>query len=231
MVKTLKLLGLAVTLLASNVWANPAQIQKSLEESFHLKVESVEKTPYGDLYEVVTSETILYTDEKASFILAGSLIDTKTREDITEKSLKKLAAADFKKLPLDKAVKTVYGKGERQIITFEDPNCGYCKKLYQELSTIDNVTVYTFLIPILGKDSAAKVSHIWCAKNRSAAWKEWMLNGVKPAEATCDDEPTAEVMGYARKLQVRGTPMILMANGERMNGYARASVIQEALTQ
>ncbi|MDY3330488.1 MAG: DsbC family protein [Pelistega sp.] len=229
--KLLSLFGFAGAMFASSVWAGPAEIQKSLEESFNLKIESVEKTAYGDLYEVVTEDTIIYTDEKASFVIAGSLIDAKTREDITEKSLKKLAAADFKKLPLDKAVKTVYGKGERQIITFEDPNCGYCKRLYQELSTLDNVTVYTFLIPILGKDSVQKVSHIWCSKDRAETWKAWMKDGVKPAAASCDDEPTDEVMAYARKLQVRGTPMVLMANGERMNGYAQASVIEEALSR
>ncbi len=146
-------------------------------------------------------------------------------------SSSQLASADFKKLPLDKAVKTVYGNGERQIITFEDPNCGYCKKLYQELSKLDNVTVHTFLVPILGQDSVRKVSNIWCAKDRAAVWKAWMQDGVKPAEASCDDEPTAEVMSYARKLQVRGTPMLLMANGERMNGYAQASVIEATLSK
>lgn len=229
--KVLKLLGLLSAFVLSNAWANTEQIQKNLEQTFGLQIESVEKTPYANLYEVVTSETILYTDDKASFLMAGSLIDAKTREDLTEKSLKKLAAADFKKLPLDKAIKTVYGKGERQVITFEDPNCGYCKKLYHELATLDNVTVYTFLVPILGKDSVKKVSNIWCAKDRSAAWKAWMQDNVKPVDASCDDEPTAEVMSYARKLQVRGTPMILMANGERMNGYAQALVIEEALNK
>lgn len=229
--KIVKYLSVLSAFVFSSAWANSSQIQQELEKAFNLKIESVEKIPYSNLYEVVTDETILYTDEKASFVIAGSLIDTKTREDITELSLKKLAAADFKKLPLDKAVKTVYGNGERQIITFEDPNCGYCKKLYQELSKLDNLTVHTFLVPILGQDSVRKVSNIWCAKDRAAVWKAWMQDGIKPAEASCDDEPTAEVMSYARKLQVRGTPMLLMANGERMNGYAQASVIEATLSK
>lgn len=230
--KLQKLVGVLLAALCSHAMADTSEIKTNLENAFHLKIESVEQTKYNGLYEVVTEDTILYTDDKGSFVIAGSLIDTKTLEDVTEVSMKKLAVKDFAKLPLDKAIKTVYGKGERTLVTFEDPNCGYCKRLYKETSQLDNVTVYTFLVPILGKDSVKKTSAIWCSKDPSAAWKAWMKDGEAPAEvSSCDKEPTKEVMTYARKIQLQGTPVLLMANGERMNGYGNKEMIEQMLSK
>lgn len=232
MKKQLQVAALLTALLgAQAVAADMDALKDKLQKSFQLSVESVGKTPYADLYEVVTSDTILYTDEKGSFVLAGNLIDTKTLENLTEKSLKKLAIQDFKKFPLDKAIKTVYGNGERKIITFEDPNCGFCRRLYNEMPKVDNVTVYTFLVPILGPDSVTKVRDIWCSEDRAATWRAWMKDRKTPATAKACEEPTAEVMSYARKIQLQGTPVILMENGERMNGYGTAEMIEQALNR
>lgn len=58
--------------------------------------------------------------------------------------MNQLSAIDFSTLPLDQAVKTVKGNGKRILVTFEDPNCGYCKKLGKELVPVNDVTIYTF---------------------------------------------------------------------------------------
>ena len=42
------------------------------------------------------------------------------------------------------------------------------------------MTVYNFVIPILGGDSADKARSIWCAKDSTAAWRGWMVDGVAP---------------------------------------------------
>ena len=74
----------------------------------------------------------------------------------------KLAAASLAK-STDSAVKRVKGNGKRVIYTFEDPNCGYCKELQKELAKLNDVTIYTFLWPILSQDSVDKSKAIWCA--------------------------------------------------------------------
>ncbi len=33
------------------------------------------------------------------------------------------------------------GDGSRALVTFEDPNCGYCKKFVKDVATMDNVTI------------------------------------------------------------------------------------------
>ena len=109
------------------------------------------------------------------------MIDTKTRVNLTEQRIAKLTAIDFKALPLKDAMVWKQGTGERKLVVFADPNCGYCKKFEKDLQAVKDVTVYTFLYPILGADSAEKSKQIWCAKDNTKAWRDWMLNGTQVA--------------------------------------------------
>ena len=99
------------------------------------------------------------------------------------------------------------GKGERVIATFEDPNCGYCKKLAAELETMDNVTVYTFLYPILSPDSTDKSRRIWCSKDQDKAWTNWITGNVRPtADTNCDTSAIEANVALGQKLRISGTP-------------------------
>ena len=204
-------------------------IKQALESKFDMTVESIQKTPYAELYEVVTDETILYTDAKASFIIAGSLVDTETFKDVTAERVKELSAVNFKDLPLDKAITWTKGQGTHKIVTFEDPNCTYCRRLYKELQAMDDITVYTFMLPILSADSRKKVTNIWCSENKYQTWNAWMANSKVPPTVEKCEEPTSELLELSRKLQVRGTPVILFENGERFNGYVPGETIKKTL--
>lgn len=193
-------------------------------------VESVKKTTYGDLYEVVLKNgQLVYTDAKNSFIVDGSIIDTASRRDVTQARLNELAAIDFSSLPLDQAVKVVKGKGTRVIATFEDPNCGYCKRLGKELEQMDDVTVYTFLYPILSEDSATKSDNIWCAEDSGKAWTAWVVDGKEPSKASCDTSAIARNVELGRSLRVTGTPTIFLADGSRIGGYMPRAELEKAM--
>lgn len=194
-------------------------------------VTSVTQTPYGGLYEVVLENgQLVYTDDKTTFILDGSLIDTASRTDVTQRRLTELSRIDFSVLPLKDAVKTVKGKGSRVMAVFEDPNCTYCKRLAKELEQIDDVTVYTFLYPILSEDSTIKSNNVWCAKNRSAVWKDWIVDAKVPADADCDVTAIARNVELGRSLRVTGTPTIFLADGTRIGGYLPAADLEHALS-
>ncbi len=126
--------------------ADEADIKKAMEAKLGAKVESVTKSGYLGLYEIYADGNILYTDEKmTAFIAGGQLIEGKTMKNVTEERMRKLTAIKFSELPLERAIKQVRGDGKRVLATFEDPNCGYCKRLAKDLQKLDNVTIYTFL--------------------------------------------------------------------------------------
>ena len=100
-------------------------MQKLFLERFDkTPVTAVLPTAYG-LFEVQLGMDIVYTDEQVNFVLDGSLIDARTRRDVTKERLEVLSQIPFDQLPLELAIKQVHGQGASKVAIFEDPNCGY----------------------------------------------------------------------------------------------------------
>ena len=224
MLKTKVAVLLATGLLASCVEAQnttEANIKKALEPRLGgAKIESIRETPYGGLFEVRVAGDILYTDKKGDYLFIGRVYDTKTSTDLTTARIEEINKIKFSDLPLEMALKQVKGNGKRTIAVFEDPNCGYCKRLRQTtLKDIDNVTIYTFMYNILSEDSFVKSKNIWCAPDRVKAWDDWMINGKLPptAPAACDS-PNDKVAALGQKLKIQGTPAIFFTDGTRIPG-------------
>ncbi|MDP3537420.1 MAG: DsbC family protein [Azonexus sp.] len=228
-----KLLPLALLLAFGSAAADEAEIKKSLESKLGAKVESVTKAGYLGLYEVYSDGNIFYTDEKMTAILInGQLIDAKTMKNVTEERMRKLTAIKFSDLPLDRAIKQVRGDGKRVLATFEDPNCGYCKRLAKDILKLENVTVYTFLYPILSEDSVRKSKQIWCSADRAKAWNDWMVEGKAPAgKDDCDTTAVTRNQEFGRRLNISGTPTMFFADGERVPGAMPLARIEQRLGQ
>lgn len=199
------------------------------ERSGGSRPDQVFKGP-GGLYEVLVGGEIYYVDANVSFVIAGRMFDASTREDLTQKRLDTALRVDFKSLPLERAVKTTRGNGSRTIVTFEDPNCPYCKKLWQNMAGMKDVTIYTFLYPILSAESNEKSKAIWCAKDRAAAWDQYMVGGKAPAAAPADcKDPLGENVALGRSLGINGTPTIIFADGSRAAGALPVAMIEQRI--
>ncbi|MBE0619896.1 MAG: DsbC family protein [Burkholderiales bacterium] len=206
-------------------------IKRTLESRLGgVKVQAVAKTPYLGLYEVRVDNEILYTDEKISYIFSGNIIDARSMQNLTEKRLRELSGIKWEDLPLDAAVKTVRGGGKRVLAVFSDPNCPYCKRFEKELAKVDDVTIYTFLYPILSQDSHDKAKAVWCSADKSKAWSELMLDGKVPTAARCDT-PIENNLELGRKYRISGTPTLVFASGERVPGAIPAERLEKMLVE
>ena len=218
-------MGLGASSVSAQEIASPA-LAKIVESQMGVKPQRIIKTPYlGGLYEIYAGGQLFYSDEKGSVFVFGSLIDGKTHRNIT-------AEQQLALLPLQDAIKRVNGNGgngKRTLITFEDPNCGYCKKLTKELVNLKDSTVYTFMVPMLSEDSLVKSRKIWCASDRLKAWDDWMINGKAPAGSDNCANPLERNSKLAQSLGVSGTPAIFFPNGEKIPGYMPLDKIEKAL--
>jgi thiol:disulfide interchange protein DsbC len=133
-------------------------------------------------------------------------------------------------LPLKIAIKQVRGNGKRMLVLFEDPTCIYCKQLETDIAGWTDVTIYTFLYPILSADSTKKARAIWCAGDREKAWNKWMLKGIAPAAAACDAGAIEATLALGKKLGIRATPTIFLANGERLSGAVPEMMLEMAIS-
>ena len=91
------------------------------------------------------------------------------------------------------------------------------RELHKTLETLDDVTIYTFLYPILAPDSSVKSRDIWCSSDPARAWNDWMIRGKTPASKSCDT-PTEQVLALGKRLMVRGTPTMFFDDGSRVSG-------------
>lgn len=223
------IVGLVAFVAAKVALAGETEIRASIEKLYPgAKVTSVAGTETKGIYEVVVGQEVVYSDEGGKYLFMGPLIDTTRRLNLTELRKEKITAVDFKDLPLELAVKTVKGDGSRPFASFEDPNCGYCKKMHESLKAVDNYTMYTFLIPILSEDSKVKTAGILCSNDKSKALNDFMVSGMPPAPGSCDT-PTQRVLALAQKLGVRGTPTLFFENGKRVAGYMPGQQFAETL--
>jgi len=213
--------------------ADEAAIRKNIAERLpdFPKIDEVSKTQMPGLYELRVGTDLYYTDELGDHLIEGQLIDTRNRLNLTEARISKLTAIDFASLPLKDAIVWKTGTGARKIAVFADPNCGYCKKFERELQQVKDVTVYTFLYPILGGDSPAKSRDIWCAKDSTKAWRDWMLDGATPAKSLgqCDTAALLRNVNLGRKHKVNGTPALVFEDGRRIPGAMSIEQIEKQL--
>ena len=228
-------LALSAAVACGAVFAQEAVIRKTLAERWPNmpKIDEVVKSPIPGLWEVRMGTDIVYTDDQANYLVQGELIETKTRTNLTQARVDKLTAFDFPKLPFKDAVVIKQGTGARKMAVFVDPNCGYCKRFEADLAKVKDVTIYTFLYPILGADSTAKAQDVWCAKDPAKVWREWMLKGVVPPKmaSKCDIAALERNTALGQQHKVQGTPAAVFEDGTRLPGAVPLDHIEKQLAQ
>lgn len=231
LLKPIVLLSLLACSLGA-AFAQEAAIRKNLAERLpsFARIEEVSKTPMNGLYEIrVNGSDIFYTDGEGNFLIQGNLIDTKAKRNLTEERIEKLSAIDFDALPFKDAFTVVRGNGKRKLAVFEDPNCGYCKRFEHDLQKVNDVTIHTFLVPILSPDSAEKSRNIWCAKDKGKAWLDWMIRDQPAAKASCDTTALERNLDFGKKHKITGTPTVFFADGSRVPGAISAQQVEKLL--
>jgi len=160
---------------------------------------------------LIAAALILFT----AVIIYFQSRDTKpsTPEEALQAVLAKIdGQIKLDELPLEQAIKQVRGNGELILVSFEDPNCIYCIKLNKSLRLLDNITLYTFLTPMLSDDSVTKSRRIWCAPDPVAAWNNWMLEHRPPSgTGDCDVTALDRNLELGDEIGIQGVPYLLRA--------------------
>jgi thiol:disulfide interchange protein DsbC len=219
------------------VFARPgdqeALIRKNITERLpdFPKIDEITKTAIPGVYELRLGTEILYTDERGDYIIDGTIVDTKSHSNLTQARIDKLTAIDFAQLPLKDAIVWKQGTGARKLVVFADPNCTYCKKFETEMQQVKDVTVYTFLYPILGGDSPDKAKNIWCARDNGAVWRNWMIRGTSAPRSmgACDASALQRNVALGKKYRVTGTPALVFEDGKRVPGALPPVEIEKQL--
>lgn len=194
------------------------------------------------LYEFSVNGQKAYTNSNIDYVLVGEILvkDGDKVVNVTQSSIEKDKSQLFTDLPKERAIKIVYGNGERKLALFEDPHCPFCQNFEHELAQKGdalNATVYVFLFPLesIHPGATKHAEYIWCSKDRAEAWKSWMTFGDehrnqdpnqvwdqwlaqtgRPAKLDCGDAGVKLVEGnidLGHSYGFHQTPILLFANG------------------
>lgn len=231
MYKRITTVAIACALMVGSAFAQDAKkMQEKLNSSFpNLGVLNVEYIKDLKLYELQMKDNpaFAYTNETNDFfVISGELVDVKNKLNYTKERQFTKVKQFFNSLPFDKAIAVKYGNGTRKVAVFTDPDCPFCKAQDKEIHTKltkQDITIYYFMNPlnIPGHEQAPlKAAKIWCAKDKSKAWVDWMLNGVLPNnDGTCKN-PVAETKKFSTEIGFNSTPRLIFDNG-----YTAESVV------
>lgn len=223
-----KILAFAlVSFISSLSLANVDTVKSNLSKQHpKLSIENIQATDMKGIYSGSMDGQVVYLGEDAQHILVGSMYRLSDQKNLTQDLVLKQNSIDWKKLPLQDAVKSARGNGKRQIAIFSDPNCPYCKQLEAELSKLNDVTVYTFIYPIKTQ-SIAVSKQVFCEKDPALAWSNLISKGLQPTSNKTCANPVERNLSLGKSLGLTGTPAIIFSNGFKVMGSHPAQEIEQ----
>jgi thiol:disulfide interchange protein DsbC len=217
--------------ITSLVFADQSAVLSAVQKALpQYEVESAELHQGAGLYVVVLKNgPTLHVTQDGKYFVAGDLYQINDTTLVNETEKAKLAKIET--LPESQMI--VYkAKDEKAHITvFTDVDCGYCRMLHKEVPKLNEagVTVRYLAYPRagIGSEAYTKMVSIWC----SADPKEWLTQaklGAEIPENKCVN-PVAEQYKLGNEVGVRGTPSIVLGNGEFLPGYLPAAELVKHL--
>ncbi|MEY2696325.1 MAG: hypothetical protein RL333_463 [Pseudomonadota bacterium] len=222
----------ALSLFAGAVSADSKAVEAALKQELpSIKPDSITESPIKGLYEVVVGARLFYVSEDGKFLVHGSVMDLKTREDLSDRRLASIRLKALEKVGLDNMIVFKPKIQKHFIYVFTDIDCGYCRKLHSQVEDYlrEGIEVRYLFFPRAGKDSDSyhKAVTVWCAKDRNAALTR-AKNGETFTSKTCKN-PVDEHMALAQAFGANGTPMIVTDKGVIIPGYVPAKELVKEL--
>ncbi len=220
------ILSMLLLSLSSFAFANVNTAQQNLAKNYpNLAVSNIANTERRGIYSAEIDGQVVYLNEDAEHLIAGNMLRLKDQKSLTQELIVKNNTINWNSLPLKNAIKSVRGNGKRQLAIFSDPNCPYCQQLEVELKKLNDVTLYTFVLP-LKPQSVAPSKQVYCEANPDFAWQQLIGKGIAPKSNKSCSNPINANLELAKKLGVSGTPAIIFSNGYRVLGAHPASEIE-----
>jgi thiol:disulfide interchange protein DsbC len=229
---SLLFLGMSLFNLSVADTGSQEAITKSLSSVFPgVTPDKISPSPMEGVSEVLIGPRLMYVSNDGKYLLQGSLIDMKTRTDISEARRDGIRLDALNELGEDKMI-VFPAKEQKHVITvFTDIDCGYCRKLHGEMDkyNAEGITVRYLMFPRAGINSASynKAVSVWCSKDQQDAMTRSKAGENLP-NASCDN-PIKEEYELGQLIGVRGTPAIIMEDGAMLPGYVPAARLVKAL--
>jgi thiol:disulfide interchange protein DsbC len=208
------------------------KLRQALAKTMPLvKPDKISESPVDGLYEVIVGSQVVYMSVDAQYMIEGDLYNLITKENVSEKAKSVIRLSAINKLGSEKMVVYKPETVKNTITVVTDIDCPYCRRLHDEIPDYmkNNIEVRYIFMPLKGVADMKKTVSVWCSDNQQQAL-DIAKSGGEVEEKTCDN-PIKEHLELARELGVRGTPAIVLENGELLPGYVPVAKLVAQLQQ
>jgi thiol:disulfide interchange protein DsbC len=188
------------------------------------KPEDIRPSPIPGVYEWANGAEIAYVSSDGKFAIDGDLYDLAKKDDLTEARRRDVRAKLLSEIPeSDMLVFSPPARDVKYTVTvFTDVDCGYCRKLHSQIADYNRlgIRVRYLFFPRTGPgtESWAKAEQVWCSADRNDALTR-AKRGENITAKPCGPNPVARDYELGQGFGVRGTPAIILANGDMVAGY------------
>ncbi|MGH8044112.1 MAG: thioredoxin fold domain-containing protein [Stenotrophomonas sp.] len=216
---------------ASNATADQAVRTALISLDPKFKPDYVGAAPFPGFREVLVSGQVLYVSDDGRYLMQSQPYDIQNRTPASSAGLLSYRKALLDKVPRSERIVFAAPNPKHTITVFTDIECGYCRKLHQDLPELNRqgITVEYLAFPRMGPASQDFVDMIsvWCAVDKRAALTAAKSGqAVKPKNCT---SPVAMQYALGQQVGVSGTPAIFAAEGSQLGGYLTPAQLAKAL--
>ncbi len=187
-----------------------------------VEVSDIKATPINGIYQVILGPDVIYMTADGRYVFKGDLLDINERRNLTEDVRSENRVGLLNSLKKDEYIEFAASSPSETIYVFTDIDCGYCRKLHQDVPELNNrgVTVRYLAYPRAGVNSATgrEMESVWCADNKQEALTR-AKNNESVESKSCANSPIARQYDLGKQLGVRGTPAIYLEDGQAIPGY------------
>lgn len=242
--KPLLLAGALLALLVPVAQAGvDAEVAKSIKD--RLKAANpkasygeVRESPISGLYEVDVDggATTLFVSRDGGHFIFGDLyeVDGGGVVNVSEQRRVTQRARVMESQDLDEMIVfSPAGETKAHVYVFTDIDCGYCRKLHQDMAELNKrgIEVRYLAFPRAGLNSVSyrKIATAWCADDPNKTLTA-MKNRENVPLKVCDNNPVAKQYKLGNDvIDVRGTPTIVLQDGNVVPGYLPPETLEKAL--
>lgn len=222
--------------------ANAAAVdyEKTLQQMTgqNMKIISTKDSAVAGIKELVIANgpirEIIYLSNDGQFLFDGNLMHTQAKQNLTElakKSMRQELMTTFKKT--HKSIDFLPEEMTDHITVFTDIDCGYCRKLHQEIDAYNDLGIgvsYLFF-PRAGLNTSShqKAVNVWCSEDQKAAITQ-AKSGQDLPPLMCPNPIESQFnLGLGMGLHQIGTPTVVFSDGTLIPGYLPAAKMKQKI--
>lgn len=212
-------------------------LQKLQEKLPGFSPDSIENAPIKDYYQIIYNGDVLYLSKSSEFMIIGDIFNTNksVSRSLTANIRNQARLTLIRKVPeSDMVIFTPSGRITHTVTVFTDLDCADCRKFHLEMNNYltQGIKIRYMAFPRagIGSDSYNKIKTVWCASDRNKVMNDAMLsNSFQADDELCSNNAVDKSLDVVRKLGLRGTPALLLEDGNLLPGYIAADRLRATL--